>query len=131
MIPSAKGAVKEPRAASRAEAAPSCRWTRHLRRTRWSRTIRTPTGRSCSRPHGGELATDDRDVSKSGGDRINVKVETLEHRGCPRGERLRDRAPTSMEMRSASSIDEHYVTRSLLPAASAFMSGLRQAVALG
>jgi intracellular multiplication protein IcmE len=69
--------------------------------------------------------------SKSGNDRLMVKVETVEHRGAPLEANGVVIAPDSMETAVASSIDEHYVERFVLPAASAFMSGLGQAVALG
>jgi intracellular multiplication protein IcmE len=69
--------------------------------------------------------------SKSGNDRLIVKVETVEHRGTPLEANGLVIAPDSMETAVASSIDEHYVERFVLPAASAFMSGLGQAVALG
>src|SRR3984885_12073406 len=69
--------------------------------------------------------------SKSGIDRLIVKVETVEHRGTSLEANGLGIAPDSMETAVASSIDEHYVERFLLPAASAFMSGLGQAVALG
>jgi intracellular multiplication protein IcmE len=69
--------------------------------------------------------------SKSGIDRLIVKVETVEHRGTSLEANGLVIAPDSMETAVASSIDEHYVERFLLPAASAFMSGLGQAVALG
>jgi intracellular multiplication protein IcmE len=69
--------------------------------------------------------------SKSGNDRLIVKVETVEHRGTPLEANGVVIAPDSMETAVASSIDEHYVERFVLPAASAFMSGLGQAVALG
>jgi intracellular multiplication protein IcmE len=69
--------------------------------------------------------------SKSGIDRLIVKVETVEHRGAPLEANGVVIAPDSMETAVASSIDEHYVERFVLPAASAFMSGLGQAVALG
>src|SRR6202453_410441 len=68
--------------------------------------------------------------SKSGIDRLIVKVETVEHRGAPLEANGVVIAPDSMETAVASSIDEHYVERFVLPAASAFMSGLGQAVAL-
>ena len=69
--------------------------------------------------------------SKSGIDRLIVKVETVEHRGASLEANGLVIAPDSMETAVASSIDEHYVERFLLPAAAAFMSGLGQAVALG
>jgi intracellular multiplication protein IcmE len=69
--------------------------------------------------------------SKSGIDRLIVKVETVEHRGTALDANGLVIAPDSMETAVASSIDEHYVERFALPAAAAFMSGLGQAVALG
>ena len=69
--------------------------------------------------------------SKSGLDRLIVKVETVEHRGKQLEANGVVIAPNSMETAVASSIDEHYVERFVLPAAAAFMSGLGQAVALG
>src|SRR5580692_9947971 len=69
--------------------------------------------------------------SKSGNDRLIVKVETVEHRGASLEANGLVIAPDSMETAVASSIDEHYVERFVLPAAAAFMSGLGQAVALG
>ena len=69
--------------------------------------------------------------SKSGNDRLIVKVETVEHRGKQLEANGIVIAPDSMETAVASSIDEHYVERFVLPAAAAFMSGLGQAVALG
>jgi intracellular multiplication protein IcmE len=69
--------------------------------------------------------------SKSGNDRLIVKVETVEHRGTPLEANGLVIAPDSMETAVASSIDEHYIERFALPAAAAFMSGLGQAVALG
>jgi intracellular multiplication protein IcmE len=68
--------------------------------------------------------------SKSGNDRLIVKVETVEHRGTQLEANGLVIAPDSMETAVASSIDEHYVERFALPAAAAFMSGLGQAVAL-
>jgi intracellular multiplication protein IcmE len=69
--------------------------------------------------------------SKSGLDRLIVRVETVEHRGKQLEANGIVIAPDSMETAVASSIDEHYVERFALPAAAAFMSGLGQAVALG
>jgi intracellular multiplication protein IcmE len=69
--------------------------------------------------------------SKSGQDRLVVKVETVEHRGKQLEANGIVIAPDSMETAVASSIDQHYVERFVLPAAAAFMSGLGQAVALG
>ena len=61
--------------------------------------------------------------SKSGNDRLIVKVKSVEHRGASLEANGLVIAPKLMETAVASSIDEHYVTRFLLPAASAFMSG--------
>jgi intracellular multiplication protein IcmE len=68
--------------------------------------------------------------SKSGNDRLIVKVESVEHRGTPLDANGLVIAPDSMETAVASSIDEHYLERFALPAAAAFMSGLGQAAAL-
>jgi intracellular multiplication protein IcmE len=68
--------------------------------------------------------------SKSGNDRLIVKVESVEHRGTPLDANGLVIAPDSMETAIASSIDEHYLERFALPAAAAFMSGLGQAAAL-
>ena len=69
--------------------------------------------------------------SNSGLDRLIVKVETVELRGKQLEANGVVIAPNSMETAVATSIDEHYVERFVLPAAAAFMSGLGQAVALG
>jgi intracellular multiplication protein IcmE len=68
--------------------------------------------------------------SKSGNDRLIVKIESVEHRGAPLDANGLVIAPDSMETAVASSIDEHYLERFALPAAAAFMSGLGQAAAL-
>jgi intracellular multiplication protein IcmE len=68
--------------------------------------------------------------SKSGNDRLIVKIESVEHRGTPIDANGLVIAPDSMETAVASSIDEHYLERFALPAAAAFMSGLGQAAAL-
>jgi len=68
--------------------------------------------------------------SKSGLDRLIVKVETVEHRGKQLEANGVVVAPDSMETAVATSIDQHYVERFVLPAAAAFVSGLGQAVAL-
>jgi intracellular multiplication protein IcmE len=69
--------------------------------------------------------------SKSGLDRLIVKVETVEHRGTPLDANGIVIAPDSMEEAVATSIDQHYLERFVLPAAAAFVQGLGQAVALG
>jgi len=68
--------------------------------------------------------------SKSGLDRLIVKVETVEHHGKSLEANGVVTAPDSMETAVASSIDQHYVERFVLPAAAAFVSDLGQAVAL-
>ena len=68
--------------------------------------------------------------SKSGLDRLVVKVLTVEHRGKSLDANGIVIAPDSMETAVATSIDEHYFERFVLPAAAAFVSGLGQAVAL-
>jgi intracellular multiplication protein IcmE len=68
--------------------------------------------------------------SKSGLDRLIVKVQTVEHRGKPLEANGIVVAPDSMEEAVASSIDEHYLERFVLPAAAAFVQGFGQAVAL-
>jgi intracellular multiplication protein IcmE len=68
--------------------------------------------------------------SKSGNDRLIVKIESVEHRGTALDANGLVIAPDSMETAVASSIDEHYLERFALPAAAAFMSGLGQAAAL-
>ena len=68
--------------------------------------------------------------SKSGLDRLVVKVLTVEHRGKSLDANGIVIAPDSMETAVATSIDEHYFERFVLPAAAAFVSGLGQAIAL-
>jgi intracellular multiplication protein IcmE len=68
--------------------------------------------------------------SKSGLDRLVVKVETVEHRSKQLEANGIVVAPDSMETAVASSIDQHYVERFVLPAAAAFVAGLGQAAAL-
>lgn len=69
--------------------------------------------------------------SKSGLDRLIVKVSTVEHRGKSLEANGIVIAPDSMEEAVATSVDEHYLERFVVPAAAAFVSGLGQAVALG
>jgi intracellular multiplication protein IcmE len=69
--------------------------------------------------------------SKSGLDRLIVKIETVEHRGKALEANGIVIAPDSMEEAVATSVDQHYVERFVLPAAAAFVQGLGQAVALG
>ena len=69
--------------------------------------------------------------SKSGNDRLIVRVETVEHRGKPLEANGIVVAPDSMEEAVATSVDEHYFERFVLPAAAAFVQGLGTAVAMG
>jgi intracellular multiplication protein IcmE len=69
--------------------------------------------------------------SKSGDDRLIVKIQTVEHRGKTLEANGIAVAPDSMEEAVATSVDQHYLERFVLPAAAAFVEGLGQAVALG
>src|SRR5271157_2206218 len=69
--------------------------------------------------------------SKSGLDRLIVRVETVEHRGKALEANGIVVAPDSMEEAVATSVDEHYLERFVLPAAAAFVQGLGTAVAMG
>ena len=69
--------------------------------------------------------------SKSGNDRLIVRVESVEHRGKPLEASGIVVAPDSMEEAVATSVDEHYLERFVLPAAAAFVQGLGTAVAMG
>jgi intracellular multiplication protein IcmE len=69
--------------------------------------------------------------SKSGTDRLIVRVETVEHRGKPLEANGIVVAPDSMEEAVATSVDQHYLERFVLPAAAAFVQGLGTAVAMG
>jgi intracellular multiplication protein IcmE len=69
--------------------------------------------------------------SKSGNDRLIVRVETVEHRGKALEATGIVVAPDSMEEAVATSVDEHYLERFVLPAAAAFVQGLGTAVAMG
>jgi intracellular multiplication protein IcmE len=68
--------------------------------------------------------------SKSGNDRLIVKVETVEHRGKALEVNGIVIAPDSMETAVATSVDQHYFERFVLPAAAVFVQGLGQAVAM-
>jgi intracellular multiplication protein IcmE len=68
--------------------------------------------------------------SKSGNDRLIVRVETVEHRGKALEVNGIVIAPDSMETAVATSVDQHYFERFVLPAAAAFVQGLGQAVAM-
>ena len=69
--------------------------------------------------------------SKSGTDRLIVRVETVEHRGKALEANGIVVAPDSMEEAVATSVDQHYLERFVLPAAAAFVQGLGTAVAMG
>ena len=62
-------------------------------------------------------------------DRLIVRINTIEHNGEPIGVDGVVIAPDTMEAAVASSVDEHYLTRFVLPAAAAFVQGLGQALA--
>ncbi|HUZ64409.1 MAG TPA: type IV secretion protein DotG [Acetobacteraceae bacterium] len=67
--------------------------------------------------------------SKSGSDRLVVRVSTIEHQGHILDVDGIVVAPDTMETAVASSVDEHYLERFVLPAAAAFIQGLGQAIA--
>jgi intracellular multiplication protein IcmE len=67
--------------------------------------------------------------SKNGYDRLVVRVSTIEHQGHALDVNGIVVAPDTMETAVASSVDEHYVERFVLPAAAAFIQGLGQAIA--
>ena len=72
--------------------------------------------------------------AKAGGnnvpsDRLVVRVVSVEHQGQSIGVDAIVTAPDTMETTVASSVDEHYVSRFLLPAAAAFVQGLGSALA--
>ncbi len=69
--------------------------------------------------------------SKSGLDRLIVRVESVQHRGKALEANGIVVAPDSMEEAVATSVDEHYIERFVLPAAAAFVQGLGTAVAMG
>jgi intracellular multiplication protein IcmE len=68
--------------------------------------------------------------SKNQGERLVVRVTSIEHRGKSLQVAGLVVAPDSMETSVASSVDEHYFERFALPAAAAFVEGLGQAVAM-
>jgi intracellular multiplication protein IcmE len=62
-------------------------------------------------------------------DRLIVRVNTIEHQGQSIGVDAIVTAPDTMETTVASSVDQHYLARFMLPAAAAFIQGLGQALA--
>ena len=62
-------------------------------------------------------------------DRLVVRVSSIEHQGKSIGCDAIVTAPDTMETNVASSVDEHYLSRFLLPAAAAFVQGLGTALA--
>jgi intracellular multiplication protein IcmE len=62
-------------------------------------------------------------------DRLVVRVNSIEHRGQSIPVDAIVIAPDTMETTVASSVDEHYLARFVLPAAAAFVQGLGQALA--
>jgi intracellular multiplication protein IcmE len=69
--------------------------------------------------------------SRSGNDRLIVRIETVEHRGKALEANGIVVAPDSMEEAVATGVDEHYLERFVMPAAAAFVQGLGTAVAMG
>lgn len=65
--------------------------------------------------------------TKNGYDRLVIRVTAVEHRGRTIEANGIVVAPDTMETAVASSVDEHYLERFLLPAAAAFVQGLGQA----
>jgi len=68
--------------------------------------------------------------SKNERDRLIVRVNTIEHQGQTLDCRGLLIAPDTMETAVATSVDEHYLERWVLPFAAAFVQGLGQAVAM-
>lgn len=68
--------------------------------------------------------------SRNEGDRLVVRISTIEHRGQAIDVQGLVVAPDSMETAVATSVDQHYIERFALPAAAAFVQGLGQAIAL-
>jgi intracellular multiplication protein IcmE len=66
--------------------------------------------------------------SKNGYDRLVVRVVSIAHKGRTLEANAIVIAPDTMETAVASSVDEHYMERFLLPAAAAFVQGLGQAI---
>jgi len=62
-------------------------------------------------------------------DRLIVRINSIVHDGQTIGVDGVAIAPDTMEAAVASSVDEHYMTRFVLPAAAAFVQGLGQALA--
>ena len=62
-------------------------------------------------------------------DRLVVRVNSIEHQGRTLSCDAIVTAPDTMETNVASSVDEHYLSRFLLPAAAAFVQGLGSALA--
>jgi intracellular multiplication protein IcmE len=62
-------------------------------------------------------------------DRLIVRVNMIEHQGQSIGVDAIVTAPDTMETTVASSVDQHYLARFMLPAAAAFIQGLGQALA--
>jgi intracellular multiplication protein IcmE len=65
----------------------------------------------------------------SAADRLVVRVNSIEHQGQSIATDAIVIAPDTMETTVASSVDEHYLSRFVLPAAAAFVQGLGQAFA--
>lgn len=63
-------------------------------------------------------------------DRLVVQVHSIEHRGQTIPVKGLVIAPDSMETAVATSVDQHYAERFVLPAAAAFVAGLGQAIAM-
>ena len=62
-------------------------------------------------------------------DRLVVRISSIEHQGRTLSCDAIVTAPDTMETNVASSVDEHYLSRFLLPAAAAFVQGLGTALA--
>jgi intracellular multiplication protein IcmE len=62
-------------------------------------------------------------------DRLVIHINTVIHQGRSIGVDGLVVAPETMEAGVASDVDQHYLTRFLLPAAAAFVQGLGQAIA--
>ena len=63
------------------------------------------------------------------GDRLVVRINTVFHNGQALAADAIVMSPQTMETAVASSVDEHYLSRFVLPAAAAFVQGLGQALA--
>ena len=62
-------------------------------------------------------------------ERLVIRINTIEHRGETIGAEGVVIAPDTMEAAVATGVDQHYVSRFVLPAAAAFVAGLGQALA--